>query len=670
LFKKLIRSFLKKNGVIMQKIKIVAMIMLVGMGSKSLAVGEEWEIALQTLHDFGFDAAHTKEAKQSLSCLEKPVHPSAQKYMKKQEELREKQQELQSEKNNQKPVLADTETWKKEKQDYNAKAFALENEIKKLESKYEKKLKEEKQRKEDSVNDLDTRITRQKVIDRAAMLKDMQDEIERKKKRLKEDRETFEQRKKNIKAEKEKELELEEKKIQEQIKREKEVLAARAAEESEAKKKKIAAKEDLLKDAVADQDQLNLLKQQQEKKEAKNVAKAKADAKAKVNINKERARFQIEVSKKESEIDLEKTKVKLKADKEMFENFLKDPKQLQRLATLIAIGGSTVIISLIAARNLLPLVQQKFYDMFFTPSLFTISSKKPGFFEKLFGGKKALFNQDIPKLSEIYLTAQLKKEVEKLKWSIVNAAKAGLPQQNALFMGPPGTGKTATARAIVEHIRHDLGHDISFFALSGGNLQPLIESGQAIIQFGDAIEYCKKQKSTSVIFIDEADALFPPTNEKGELDLRNASEGMKSFYNFFLTSTGTEDKKVCFIFSTNHRLPKAINDRIGAGQRLKFDLPERQERLQIIENFVSNHAAEEQEIKQKIKNLSLLREKPIQEKIAQETEGLSGRGLVKLMISILQEVLASPSVTLDETMIDSVVNFTMAQHKASNQSFA
>ncbi len=381
-----------------------------------------------------------------------------------------------------------------------------------------------------------------------------------------------------------------------------------------------------------------------------------ADIKSKTAVESAKVTAEVKAAaQKDNFVNIQSAKTKREREKikQQFEELTKmlnDGKTVRKLA----FATGLTITGVLTVKYLLPLLRKKLEDMIFTPDLIDDSSYTgfAGYFTS-----KALPDQQ---LVNLFFNPKLKEQVDRAAKVLRNTSKNNGYYLNYLFYGEPGTGKTATARALA----YESGMDYAI--MSGGNVQKLLKSGKAEQKLKDVFNWAKKSKNGLLLFIDEADAfLKDPTKH-------TMSDELYAVLNSFLNMTGTESKKISLIMSTNHpnNLPKAVLDRVGPGQFIYFGLPEQAERLRIATHFVNKYLQsyftgtseeESEKIKQDVINY-----------IANKTAGFSGRNISYLILAIEKALQAEGMNKITKDLVDRIVDEAALQQNAAKgfRSFA
>ncbi len=336
-----------------------------------------------------------------------------------------------------------------------------------------------------------------------------------------------------------------------------------------------------------------------------------------------------------------------------FFNFVDHPEHMKK--TLTYVGGTVVSVAggVYFFKHAMPIVRKKVEEILFTPPLVDETS-----FEFTLPWKKKTIDQ---KLDTLYFNPELKGQIERVHSVLKNTKKHGGYFLNYLFYGEPGTGKTASARALA----YESGLDYAI--MSGGNVQKLLNTGKAEERIKQVFNWAKKSKKGLLLFIDEADAFLKDPNNG-----HNMTEQLYAILNSFLNLTGTESKDICIILSTNHpqNLPKAVLDRVGPGQFIYFGIPKYEERVNIVKHFVGKYL-ESHNKPSKVDTdgdsdpiTPRIDDETIQY-IAQKTDGFSGRNISYLILAIEKVMLTQETPGISRVLIDTIVEQAVKQHSLS-----
>ena len=193
---------------------------------------------------------------------------------------------------------------------------------------------------------------------------------------------------------------------------------------------------------------------------------------------------------------------------------------------------------------------------------------------KLFDGEKdkKITFQDVAGLEGA------KEEVQEIVEFLKNPEKytslGGKIPKGALLVGPPGTGKTLLAKAVAGEAQ------VPFFSLSGSDFVEMFV-GVGASRVRDLFRQAK-EKSPSIIFIDEIDAIG---RARGKNNLTNANDERENTLNQLLTEMdgfGTTTN-VIVLAATNRAdiLDKALLRAGRFDRQIYVDLPDLNERKEI-----------------------------------------------------------------------------------------
>lgn len=180
--------------------------------------------------------------------------------------------------------------------------------------------------------------------------------------------------------------------------------------------------------------------------------------------------------------------------------------------------------------------------------------------------------------------------------------------KGALLVGPPGTGKTLLAKAVAGEA------GVPFFSLSGSDFVEMFV-GVGASRVRDLFKQAQ-QKSPSIIFIDEIDAIG---RARGKNSMTGGNDERENTLNQLLTEMdgfGT-DTNVIVLAATNRAdvLDKALMRAGRFDRQIYVDLPDIRERQEIFEVH--------------IKPLKLAKDVKI-EFLAQQTPGFSGADIANM----------------------------------------
>jgi len=183
-----------------------------------------------------------------------------------------------------------------------------------------------------------------------------------------------------------------------------------------------------------------------------------------------------------------------------------------------------------------------------------------------------------------------KDEVQEIVNFLKNPKKytklGGKIPKGALLVGPPGTGKTLLAKAVAGEA------EVPFFSLSGSDFVEMFV-GVGASRVRDLFKKAK-EKSPSIIFIDEIDAIG---RARGKNQMTGGNDERENTLNQLLSEMdgfGT-DHHVIVLAATNRAeiLDKALTRAGRFDRQIYVDLPELSERKQIFEVHLKNIKGEE-----------------------------------------------------------------------------
>ena len=178
-----------------------------------------------------------------------------------------------------------------------------------------------------------------------------------------------------------------------------------------------------------------------------------------------------------------------------------------------------------------------------------------------------------------------KEEIEEIVEFLKNPEKytsiGGKIPKGALLVGPPGTGKTLLAKAVAGEAK------VPFFSLSGSDFVEMFV-GVGASRVRDLFKQAK-EKSPSIIFIDEIDAIG---RARGKSNFSGSNDERENTLNQLLTEMdgfGTHTN-VIVLAATNRAeiLDKALMRAGRFDRQIYVDLPDIRERKQIFEVHLRN----------------------------------------------------------------------------------
>eukprot|EP00108_Taenia_solium_P001713 TsM_000767300 transcript=TsM_000767300 gene=TsM_000767300 len=226
--------------------------------------------------------------------------------------------------------------------------------------------------------------------------------------------------------------------------------------------------------------------------------------------------------------------------------------------------------------------------------------------------------------------------------------------RNVLMAGPPGTGKTMMAKSLAMH------SGLDYAIMTGGDIAPLGSDGVTAIH--KVFNWAKTSRKGVLLFVDEADAFLRKREQE------RISEGMRATLNAFLYRTGEQSQKFMLVLASNQpeQFDWAINDRMD--EIVYFDLPKQRERERLICQYFDLYLLQpSMDRKQRIHLAGDIDYTAKCKEVAARTEGLSGRELSKIAIAWQTAAFSSQDGTLNEEMMDSIVENAVAANKKKQE---
>jgi len=222
--------------------------------------------------------------------------------------------------------------------------------------------------------------------------------------------------------------------------------------------------------------------------------------------------------------------------------------------------------------------------------------------------------------ADVHGADAVKREVDDFFLSLQFPAcwRAANPRICLLLTGPPGTGKTSTARAIAHHATtlslpgssRPSGQHFTVFTPSGSDITA---ASKAKVLFQLA-----KEHAPSIVFIDECDSVF-------QGDGKDVSQRVQDLKTEIDKVLGLKPRSVLFIAATNHpdRINAAIMDRFE--DPIKLPLPDADTRLRIIKTKLRDNDTSDMD-------------EADWNWVAQATAGRNGRWLTLVLCAEVQRI--------------------------------
>lgn len=253
-------------------------------------------------------------------------------------------------------------------------------------------------------------------------------------------------------------------------------------------------------------------------------------------------------------------------------------------------------------------------------------------------------------LKDVILPPSLEEKLRNVAIATRNTKLNKSSYRNFMFYGPPGTGKTLFAQKLAQHSGMD------YAIVSGGDVGPM--GREAVTALHKVFDWANTSRRGLILFIDEAEG-FLSERRTGKM-----SEGLKQVVDTFLQRTGSQSNKFMLILSTNipEQIDMSVEDRID--EDIKFDLPTLDERKRLVALYfekdilVPASYARRRGLKvEKFDYVSAC------DRVADMTNGLSGRAIAKLGPAWRHDAFATANRTLTEKMMFERVDEIIAQFK-------
>ncbi|MDQ5890806.1 MAG: ATPase family protein [Candidatus Dependentiae bacterium] len=225
--------------------------------------------------------------------------------------------------------------------------------------------------------------------------------------------------------------------------------------------------------------------------------------------------------------------------------------------------------------------------------------------ERLKGKKNPQSN-----IEQIVFTAETGPQIMRAVTHIKRVIRSGGELMNLIFFGPPGTGKTMSAKAIARSVGAD-------YMLINASAFEQLTPGQAVSELEATFRLARNNKKPVVVFFDEADAVM------GRRGTGMETQTSRRVINTFLANVSdTHDKKIMFILATNlpGTLDPAVLSRCPQDGWIFFGPPSQSERARILRMYLETFCAKDNIILEEAAVANM-------EDYANQLQGSTGRDL-------------------------------------------
>ncbi|XP_043249524.1 ATPase family AAA domain-containing protein 3A homolog isoform X1 [Colletes gigas] len=261
---------------------------------------------------------------------------------------------------------------------------------------------------------------------------------------------------------------------------------------------------------------------------------------------------------------------------------------------------------------------------------------------------KKLKNKHTDALTGVVLAPKLEERLRDIAIATKNTKQNRGMYRNILMHGPPGTGKTMFAKKLAEHSGMD------YAIVTGGDLAPLGRDGVTAIH--KVFDWAVTSRKGLLLFIDEADAFLRKRSSE------HISEDLRAMLNAFLYRTGEQSNKFMLVLASNtpEQFDWAVNDRLD--EMVEFRLPGREERERLVRLYFDKFVLQPAIEGNKRLKIAQFDYSTLCSKMAEMTEGMSGRELAKLGVGWQAAAYASEDGVLTEQMVMDRCTETIKQH--------
>lgn len=258
-------------------------------------------------------------------------------------------------------------------------------------------------------------------------------------------------------------------------------------------------------------------------------------------------------------------------------------------------------------------------------------------------------------LGDVVLERGLEERLRQLAGAAANTRRRKAPFRNMLFYGPPGTGKTMAAKRLARYAGLD------YALLTGGDVAPL--GAAAVPRLHEVFDWAKRSPNGLLLFVDEAEAFLA---KRGT----SAAETARAALNATLARTGDQSNDFMLVLATNRPfdLDPAVVDRVD--DAMEFALPGPQERRRLVRLYFDkyilgkDHNPDKAGAAQAAPTIPVVDvDDELLDRVAERTEGFSGRELAKLWAAIQAAVYGTEEGRLTAAILNGVLEYKVVEHQ-------